>query len=204
MSEITFWLDYYSICLDPLFLLDLIPVSLFVAVQLFYNSLPGCAISRSTILVHLWWSSLQSPGSCGHFECVPASFLMVCCGNVSCDDSALDHTCEVSFPFRSVPFLSVPFLSFCSFSHLKTGATPQPFWMETTHYDVGKTEFLVTSLCLLIKSLFLTHLQDIMNAFANIFAIKLCTAMEHLKYLLFNIEQMYFVNHGKCIICKSW
>lgn len=54
MSEITFWLDYYSICLDPLLLLDLIPFSLFVAVQLFYNSSPGCAISCSTILAHLW------------------------------------------------------------------------------------------------------------------------------------------------------
>lgn len=193
MSEITFWLDYCSICLDPLLLFDFIPVSLFVAVQLFSNSSPGCAISCSTILAHLWWSSLQSPGSCGHFESVPASFLTLCCGNVSCDDSALDHIWEVAFPF----------LSCCSFSHLKTGETPQLFWMEITHYGIGKIEFLVIFLCLIIRSLFLSQLQDIMNAFANIFVIKLCTAMEHLKYLLFNVEKMYFINHVKCIICKS-
>lgn len=193
MSEITFWLDYCSICLGPLLLLDLIPASLFVAVQLFYNSSPGCAISCSTIPAHLWWSSFQSPGSCGHFECVPVSFLMICCGNVSCDDSALDHICEVAFPF----------LSCCSFCHLKTGEIPQLFWMETTCYDIGKIEFLAISLCLIIRSLFFPYLQDIMNAFANIFLIKLRTAMEHLKYLLLNIEQMYFISHVKCIICKS-
>lgn len=54
MREIMCWLDYYSICLNPLLLLDLIPVRHFVAVQLFYNSSPGCAISCSTIPAHLW------------------------------------------------------------------------------------------------------------------------------------------------------